>query len=280
MSRFADSRLDLPIEWFRSSSALEHSNHHAPVHAGDARVHQRVILVVGSQMVPQLRHRVNTTGYSVAEYAPDDLPFGPKLVEFEAIVVPASLRTLDSVFKTVHRVNEWRFSPAIVSLPPELVLVAVTRLPAGTVADLRNQCCRVVYDTPGQLSDELEVIVIERKRLRDKGVLLLVVEVAGSMPIVFLVGANGRQTQMDLNAREVRLLRKLGSERRAFDPRDLAGAIGCKPDQVKVYIERLKSEYDIRRKEVGNLLGTNELIKNPGRGFGYQLHARFKTIGP
>lgn len=156
-------------------------------------------------------------------------------------------------------------------------MVAVTRLPTGTVADLRDLGCRVVYDTPGQLSDELEVVLVERNRLRDKGVLLLFLEVAGSIPTVLLIGTNGRRAEMGLNAREARLLRKLGSERRTFVPAELAPAVGCKQDQIRVYVDRLKAEYEVRRGEAGILMSNDEFIKNPGRGLGYRLHARIKT---
>jgi hypothetical protein len=219
-------------------------------------------------------------GYQLTEHTPADAPIGPELDEFEAIIVPIRPRALDPAFEIIHQINAWRFSPAAGSLAPEVILLAVGRLPAGTIADLRGQCCRIIYDSPGHLADELEVVGIERQRLRHKGVLLLFVNVADSIPTVLLIGANGQRAEMDLNGREARLLRKLGSERRAFHRAELAEAVRCKQDQIKVYIERIKAEYDTRRRKLGVLTSKDDFIKNPGHGLGYRLHARIKTILP
>jgi len=216
--------------------------------------------------------------YAVTQCTSHNVPSGRHLGSIEAILLPTAPRTLDRAFRAVHQINEWRFSPAATSLAPDIVVVAVAHFSAGTAADFRGQCCRIVQDIPAAIYDEFSILRIERERLKQKGVALLWANAAGPLPSVFLAGLSGRHAEMDLNSRETRLLRKLASERRVFDQAELASAAACRRDQIKVYVERLRTEYDRLRREVGVLMDKNDFIKNPGHGLGYRLHARLRTV--
>lgn len=217
-------------------------------------------------------------GYGVTETPPRRTFIEKHLEGSEAVFLAASPGTLHSAFDAVHRVNAWRFSPDAPPIAPEVVVIATAYFPAGTVADFREQCCRIVYDMPAAICEELAVIRVERQRLEQRGAALLWAPVAGCLPRVFLIGRNGRQSEMDLNARETRLLRKLASERRSFGQADLGAVVGCRQDQVKVYVERLRAKYERCRQEVGLLMYKNEFITSPGHGLGYSLHARIKNV--
>lgn len=221
---------------------------------------------------------VRASGYGVTECDSERMPPERRLGEYDIIIMSSAPRPLERTFRTVRHVNGYRFSPANASFAPDIIVIVAARLAAGTVADLREQGCRVLPDMPAAIAEELAILRVERQRALQRGVVLIWVPVPSCLPRVFLVGPSWRQEEMDLNARENRLLRKLASERRAFVSVDLASEAGCKHDQVKVYVERLRAEYERCRQEVGVLLSKTEFIKSLGRELGYRLHARVKSV--
>lgn len=232
-------------------------------------------LLVLSPEHAELADNLREHGFQVAE-CPIGRLLPSDLEGMAVILVPVTLRSLEDIFGMVHEINDWRFSPAAVEIAPNVLIMPNLRLLPSVVADFRSLCCSVSYNSGETLADELRVIMVERARLRDRGVTLLIVNDPPSSPRVFLVGSAG-QPELDLSAREVRILKKLGSERRAFSTIELANAANCGPEQVRVYVERIKSEYDVKRLDAGVLMGKSELVDKPGKGLGYRLHARLKS---
>ena len=224
----------------------------------------------------QLRDLLQRGGYRVDECLLEHIPFEQLDANVTAILITAAPARLRGTFKIVHQANEWRFSRS--SLAPELIVVVAPQLSASTIADLREQFCRVIYEPRVQLLPELKAIAVERERLLARGVLLLFFRVPGSFPRVFLSGPDGRQDELNLNIRQMRLLLRLSSAPRTFGQDELALAVGCPSAQVRVYIERLRTEYEMRRRNIGILLSSEEFIRNPGHGCGWRLHARIKNI--
>jgi hypothetical protein len=217
--------------------------------------------------------KLQSRGFEVTDEPAKQLMEISDFTGIDFAVVPVSRVTLTAGFDLIRHINRWRFSTAREE-SPEIVAAAITEFPAEVAADLVECCCKVVLAHPDQVLHTIETARAYRRRLRTQGPLLMIVRIGDSTEIL-LVGPEGK-IELIFNGREVRLILKLASERRAFSSEELACVIGCHKSQVRVYVERIRDEYDQKRVSAGILVGGSELIKNWGKGMGYRLHARIK----
>ena len=176
---------------------------------------------------------------------------------------------LPDLFDLVRRVWSIKCRPG--QAAPDVVIMTSVRLPGSVIADGEECGCRVELSLNSQqLAQLIDSALVERRRFRDRGPLLLLVP--DQDPIV--VGVGGQHRLLKLNDRERSILEVLSSAAQGFNTLELAEPAGCAPNHVKVYICRLNRKFALIWRNLGKT-ASKQLIESLGRS--YRLSARVKT---
>lgn len=192
---------------------------------------------------------------------------------FEFVFVMAGMKrsVLDSADRIVGHVNCWRFLQARRRWP-ELIVVTAARIEDSVVADFENRVCHVLVYSPDQIRQRIGSLRVHRTRQYHRGFHVQLIEIGRSRSL-FLVGRNGHRAELTHNARRIRLILMLSSERRPFGDDELARRLGWSVGQVRVYIGRLRKDFEDARKTLGISASSSEFIESTGKGSGWYLHA-------
>ena len=155
-------------------------------------------------------------------------------------------------------------------MEPTVLLIVFQPLLDSVDADLRGLGCDLIFrPDAAQLLSRLRSEMAFRARARRRGVLIERITAFDWR----LIGPLASESFFLRNHRQRKLVAKLMSDRRIFDITELAFAVGCDEEQIKVLIERTRKRYDEARLPTGICIPPKEFIETVDEAHGYRLFA-------
>ena len=209
---------------------------------------------------------------NIVEWPEERVLTATKFGQFEFIFLMVDMRppALDFAFRIIGHLNEWRFLHSRRRIP-EILVVAAAKLEDSVAADLEGRICHVLVQSPEQLLQKLGSLRVHRLRQCRKGFHLLLITKHASRQL-FLVGPEGC-SELTSNKRKIRLVLALNTESRAFEQHEIQQKLGWRVNQIRVYVDRVKEDFESSSEEAGIAASSDEFIEAVGKGSGWRMHA-------
>jgi hypothetical protein len=197
--------------------------------------------------------------------------FWPHLADFVAVVFAVTLESSDRVFRNIQSINDHKISSGD-RLPLMLAILPASLLERSSIHFQKHGCGVLPKLAPKDVFPFLRALVDIQDHIEKHGVIVWRPSLIGN-PIVF--GLMGLSMELSLSQLERRIWRALQeNSRKIVFMEDIASAAGCKQEEVRVCIQRIRSKFDQCARKIALPVAGNEFIETIDGG--YRLNATIR----
>lgn len=190
---------------------------------------------------------------------------------FVAVVFVVTEENITRVFRNITSINDYRMSSGQ-RLPLMLAILPASLLERSSIGFAKHACGVLPKLAPKDVFPFLRTLLDIQGDFEKHGTILWRPSLTGH-PIIF--GPMGLSMELSLSQLERRVWRELQENyRKIVFMDDIAVAAGCKPDEVRVCIQRIRRKFAQCAHKIGLPIAENEFIETIDGG--YRLNATIR----
>lgn len=234
---------------------------------------ERLIWVEDARDLDPLEHQNATRkGFEVVHKRNLDLwQFEPHLRNFVAVVFVVTEANSRRVFENIKSINDYRMSTGQ-PFPLMLAILPASLLERSSIDFQKHGCGVLPKLAPKDVFPFLRALVDIQASIEKHGVIVWRPSLTGK-PIIF--GLMGLSMELNLSPLERQVWQVLQeNSRKIVFIDDIAVAVGCKPAEVRVCVQRIRTKYDECAQGIALAVSGKEFIETIDGG--YRLNAAIR----